>query len=50
MWARFVQWNLTYQPWVWTAGNHEIDFAPELVRIVVSDTLFAFLMSQRMLL
>ncbi|XP_040364424.1 purple acid phosphatase-like [Rosa chinensis] len=19
-----------YQPWIWTAGNHEIDFAPEI--------------------
>jgi metallophosphoesterase superfamily enzyme len=32
-WARFVERNLAYQPWIWTAGNHEIDFAPELVRI-----------------
>ncbi|KQK10030.1 purple acid phosphatase 2 [Brachypodium distachyon] len=29
-WARFVERNLAYQPWIWTAGNHEIDFAPEL--------------------
>lgn len=29
-WARFVERNVAYQPWVWTAGNHEIDFAPEL--------------------
>lgn len=30
-WARFVERNVAYQPWIWTAGNHEIDFAPELV-------------------
>ncbi|XP_065868055.1 purple acid phosphatase 2 [Euphorbia lathyris] len=27
-WGRFVERNLAYQPWIWTAGNHEIDFAP----------------------
>jgi metallophosphoesterase superfamily enzyme len=32
-WGRFVERNLAYQPWIWTAGNHDIDFAPELVRI-----------------
>ncbi|RLM92017.1 hypothetical protein C2845_PM08G27220 [Panicum miliaceum] len=29
-WARFVERNVAYQPWIWTAGNHEIDFASEL--------------------
>nr|ADM16565.2 purple acid phosphatase precursor [Euphorbia characias] len=29
-WGRFVERNLAYQPWIWTAGNHEIDFAPEI--------------------
>uniref|UniRef100_A0ACD5ZTM8 Uncharacterized protein n=1 Tax=Avena sativa TaxID=4498 RepID=A0ACD5ZTM8_AVESA len=29
-WGRFVERNLAYQPWIWTAGNHDIDFAPEL--------------------
>jgi metallophosphoesterase superfamily enzyme len=32
-WGRFVERNLAYQPWIWTAGNHEIDFAPDLVRM-----------------
>ncbi|KAG5247816.1 Fe(III)-Zn(II) purple acid phosphatase family protein [Salix suchowensis] len=22
--------SVAYQPWIWTAGNHEIDFAPEI--------------------
>ncbi|KAL8143821.1 hypothetical protein V2J09_016853 [Rumex salicifolius] len=29
-WGRFVERCTAYQPWVWTAGNHEIDFAPEI--------------------
>ncbi|XP_058074934.1 purple acid phosphatase [Magnolia sinica] len=29
-WGRFVERSVAYQPWIWTAGNHEIDFAPEL--------------------
>ncbi|KAK2446448.1 purple acid phosphatase [Trifolium repens] len=29
-WGRFIERVAAYQPWVWTAGNHEIDFAPEL--------------------
>ncbi|RZS02938.1 hypothetical protein BHM03_00033048 [Ensete ventricosum] len=29
-WGRFVERSTAYQPWIWTAGNHEIDFAPEI--------------------
>ncbi|XP_031489291.1 purple acid phosphatase 2-like [Nymphaea colorata] len=29
-WGRFVERNAAYQPWIWTAGNHELDFVPEL--------------------
>ncbi|KAG9135099.1 hypothetical protein Leryth_011592 [Lithospermum erythrorhizon] len=29
-WARFVERSVAYQPWIWTPGNHEIDFAPEI--------------------
>ncbi|GAB4853857.1 prolyl aminopeptidase [Ancistrocladus abbreviatus] len=29
-WGRFVDRSAAYQPWIWTAGNHEIDFCPEL--------------------
>ncbi|KAH7661239.1 Acid phosphatase protein [Dioscorea alata] len=32
-WGRFVERSAAYQPWIWTAGNHEIDFAPELREI-----------------
>ncbi|PWA35832.1 purple acid phosphatase [Artemisia annua] len=30
LWGRFAERSTAYQPWIWTAGNHEIDFAPEL--------------------
>ncbi|CAN1255825.1 Purple acid phosphatase 2 [Linum perenne] len=29
-WARFVERSVAYQPWIWTPGNHELDFAPEI--------------------
>ncbi|KQK13354.1 purple acid phosphatase 2 [Brachypodium distachyon] len=29
-WARFVERSVAFQPWIWTAGNHEIDFAPQI--------------------
>jgi hypothetical protein len=30
-WGRFSERSVAYQPWIWTVGNHEIDFAPEIV-------------------
>ncbi|KAL5707030.1 prolyl aminopeptidase [Ranunculus cassubicifolius] len=29
-WARFVERSVAYQPWIWTTGNHEIDFVPDI--------------------
>ncbi|KAG9131046.1 hypothetical protein Leryth_006775 [Lithospermum erythrorhizon] len=29
-WGRFVERSVAYQPWIWTAGNHDIDYAPDL--------------------
>nr|1KBP_A Chain A, Purple Acid Phosphatase [Phaseolus vulgaris]1KBP_B Chain B, Purple Acid Phosphatase [Phaseolus vulgaris]1KBP_C Chain C, Purple Acid Phosphatase [Phaseolus vulgaris]1KBP_D Chain D, Purple Acid Phosphatase [Phaseolus vulgaris]3KBP_A Chain A, Purple Acid Phosphatase [Phaseolus vulgaris]3KBP_B Chain B, Purple Acid Phosphatase [Phaseolus vulgaris]3KBP_C Chain C, Purple Acid Phosphatase [Phaseolus vulgaris]3KBP_D Chain D, Purple Acid Phosphatase [Phaseolus vulgaris]4KBP_A Chain A, Pur len=29
-WGRFTERSVAYQPWIWTAGNHEIEFAPEI--------------------
>ncbi|XP_065848149.1 purple acid phosphatase 2-like [Euphorbia lathyris] len=29
-WGRFIERNAAYQPWIWTAGNHELDFVPEI--------------------
>jgi len=30
-WGRFVERSTAYQPWIWTTGNHELDYAPEIV-------------------
>ncbi|XP_042505685.1 purple acid phosphatase 2-like [Macadamia integrifolia] len=29
-WGRFTERSAAYQPWIWTVGNHEIEFAPQL--------------------
>ncbi|XP_076910025.1 purple acid phosphatase 2-like [Bidens hawaiensis] len=29
-WARFVERSVAYQPWIWTAGNHELDYNPSI--------------------
>ncbi|KAK7263875.1 hypothetical protein RJT34_31473 [Clitoria ternatea] len=29
-WGRFTERSVAYQPWIWTAGNHEIDLVPEI--------------------
>lgn len=29
-WARLVERSTAYQPWIWTAGNHEIEYRPDL--------------------
>lgn len=31
--GRFIERSAAYQPWIHTAGNHEIDYAPEIVSI-----------------
>ena len=30
-WGIFIERNTAYQPWIWTAGNHEIDFVPDII-------------------
>lgn len=32
-WGRFIEPSAAYQPWIWCAGNHELDYAPYLVTI-----------------
>ncbi|XP_010557615.1 PREDICTED: bifunctional purple acid phosphatase 26 [Tarenaya hassleriana] len=27
-WGRFVERSTAYQPWIWSTGNHEIDYMP----------------------
>ncbi|KAB1207344.1 Purple acid phosphatase 2 [Morella rubra] len=29
-WGRFIERSVAYQPWIWTAGNHEIILPPKL--------------------
>jgi hypothetical protein len=29
-WGRFVERSTAYQPWIWTAGNHELDYEPDI--------------------
>lgn len=31
-WARFVERIAAYQPWMWSAGNHEIEYMPHMVK------------------
>lgn len=30
-WGRFVERSTAYQPWIWSAGNHEIEYMPNMV-------------------
>jgi len=30
-WGRFVERSTAYHPWIWSAGNHEIDYMPYMV-------------------
>ncbi|KAH0892138.1 hypothetical protein HID58_054567 [Brassica napus] len=34
IWGRFVERSTAYQPWIWTVGNHELDFAPQTVMLL----------------
>ncbi|GAV60536.1 Metallophos domain-containing protein/Metallophos_C domain-containing protein [Cephalotus follicularis] len=29
-WGRFIERSAAYQPWIWSAGNHEIEYMPNL--------------------
>ncbi|XP_059434086.1 purple acid phosphatase-like [Corylus avellana] len=29
-WGRFIERSVAYQPWIWTAGNHELSFQPSI--------------------
>lgn len=33
-WGRFVERSVAYQPWIWTAGNHEIEYRPNLGEVL----------------
>lgn len=42
-WGRFIERSAAYQPWIWVSGNHELDYAPEIVRNFLFEALFIFL-------
>jgi hypothetical protein len=44
-WGRFVERSVAYQPWIWTAGNHELDFEPKIVRLQWNISMFGRKMS-----
>ncbi|XP_059658176.1 bifunctional purple acid phosphatase 26-like isoform X3 [Cornus florida] len=29
-WSRFIEQSAAYQPWIWSAGNHEIEYMPNM--------------------
>ncbi len=31
-WGRFVERSAAYQPWMWSVGNHEIEYMPYMVK------------------
>ncbi|XP_051126994.1 bifunctional purple acid phosphatase 26-like isoform X2 [Andrographis paniculata] len=33
-WGRLAEQSAAYQPWIWTAGNHEIEYFPNLKEVV----------------
>lgn len=35
-WGRFVEKSAAYQPWMWSAGNHEIEYMPYMVKYCLS--------------
>lgn len=32
-WGRFIEQSAAYQPWIWSAGNHEIEYMPHMVKV-----------------
>ncbi|KAK7849862.1 bifunctional purple acid phosphatase 26 [Quercus suber] len=30
-WGRFIERSTAYQPWIWSAGNHEIEYMPNML-------------------
>ncbi|KAJ6731862.1 ACID PHOSPHATASE RELATED [Salix purpurea] len=33
-WGRFVERSAAYQPWMWSAGNHEIEYMPDMGEVI----------------
>ncbi|XP_059461223.1 bifunctional purple acid phosphatase 26-like isoform X2 [Corylus avellana] len=33
-WGRFIERSSAYQPWIWSAGNHEIEYMPRMGEVL----------------
>ncbi|KAJ4707855.1 Purple acid phosphatase [Melia azedarach] len=33
-WGRFIEQSAAYQPWIWSAGNHEIEYMPYMGEVL----------------
>lgn len=33
-WGRFIEQSAAYQPWIWSAGNHEIEYMPYMGEVM----------------
>ncbi|KAK9269717.1 hypothetical protein L1049_001495 [Liquidambar formosana] len=33
-WGRFIERSAAYQPWIWAAGNHEIEYMPYMGEVI----------------
>ncbi|MBA0597851.1 bifunctional purple acid phosphatase 26 isoform X1 [Gossypium raimondii] len=33
-WGRFIERSAAYQPWIWSAGNHEIEYMPDVGEVL----------------
>ncbi|GMJ07731.1 purple acid phosphatase 26, phosphatase-under producer 3, PURPLE ACID PHOSPHATASE 26 [Hibiscus trionum] len=33
-WGRFIERSAAYQPWIWSAGNHEIEYMPDVGEVM----------------
>lgn len=33
-WGRFIEQSAAYQPWIWSAGNHEIEYMPKMGEVL----------------
>ncbi|GMQ07264.1 hypothetical protein CsSME_00051535 [Camellia sinensis var. sinensis] len=33
-WGRFIEQSAAYHPWIWAAGNHEIDYMPYMGEVI----------------
>ncbi|KAG5042586.1 hypothetical protein JHK87_006501 [Glycine soja] len=40
--GRFIERSTAYEPWIWSTGNHELDYAPEIVVALTEDLVRIF--------